>query len=356
MSNICLGAMTFGTTDKAFPEFFKSDRVCSERLSNQLMDKYAEMGGNFIDTADMYAFGNSEEIIGTWLKKQKREKMIIATKARFQTEFDNPNWIGLSRRHLVEACEASLRRLQTDYIDLYQAHGWDNAVPIEETLRTYDDLVRCGKIRYYGFSNVCGWQLQKIADTAKELGLNKCISLQQQYNMLERDSEVEAFMVCRNEGMGVLPWSPLKSGLLTGKFKRDTDPDAKGSRMGLFHKIGNLGTGMPLWGDYKDNDAYWNLLEAMKVIAEKHEKTLAQVAIRWLLQKEIVSSVIIGVTSMSQLEDNMGAATGWTLTDEEMKQLDDLSRPKNSYPYSEIWGGLFARGRYNRFNNESFDI
>lgn len=358
VSNICLGAMNFGKTDKLFAEYFNSSRQCDEETSHKLMDRYAELGGNFIDTANIYTLGKSEEIVGTWLRRQRRDKFVIATKVRFPFELDDVNSQGLSRRHLTESCEGSLKRLQTNYIDLYQAHQWDNATPIEETLRTMDDLVRCGKIRYYGFSNVCGWQLQKIVDTARHIGLNPCISLQQQYSLLERSSEYEAFMVCHNEGLGVLPWSPLKSGLLTGKFKREETPDADQSRVGLLNKIGNFNTSLPEWSKIKNDEQYWTLIEIMTPIAKAQDKSLAQVAIRWLLQKDIVSSVIIGVSTMAQLEDNMGAATGWKLTDEEMAKLEDITLPEKSYPYQQLFTSTSfgGQGRYNMYNRDSFDM
>ncbi|KAH3711272.1 1-deoxyxylulose-5-phosphate synthase YajO-like [Dreissena polymorpha] len=341
VSNICLGTMTFGTTDKGpMGLFFSNPKQTDEAASHKIMDRYVELGGNFIDTANIYSYGNSEKIIGTWLKKKERDDIILATKVRFPMDMAKlTNGNGLSRRHIIESCEASLERLQTDYIDLYQAHMWDNATPVDETLRAFDDLVRSGKIRYYGYSNVCGWQLQKIVETAKHMNLSPCVTLQQQYSLLRRDSELEAFMVCQNEGIGVLPWSPLKGGMLTGKFKREETPDPAGSRAGYMAAKKSEGkTTFSNWDEFNNDDNYWKLIDIIKKIAEKKGKSVAQVAVRWLIQQETVSSVIIGCTSLQQLEDNMGASTGWELSNEEMKELSDAAPLNKPYPYDMIWG------------------
>ncbi|VDI65996.1 Hypothetical predicted protein [Mytilus galloprovincialis] len=206
VSNVCLGTMTFGKNhDHPNARLQK----INEEKSHKLLDRYVELGGNFLDTANVYCLGQSEQIIGTWLKKQKRDNIVVASKVWFQMGME-PNSVGLSRRHIIKSCEDSLERLQTDYIDLYQTHLWDDATPIEETMRTLDDLVRCGKVRYIGACNLVGWQMQKVVDLTKYMGLTPLISLQQQYNLLTRHSEFEEFQVCKNEGLGVLPWSPLK--------------------------------------------------------------------------------------------------------------------------------------------------
>ncbi|CAH1255009.1 KCNAB2 [Branchiostoma lanceolatum] len=216
VSSICLGALTFG-------EWALFPGQCDEAASHAILDRYVELGGNFIDTADNYAGGKSEEIIGTWLAKQEREKLVVATKVRLSTG-KGINRVGLSRHHIMQSIDDSLRRLRTDYVDLYQIHLWDKAVPIEETLSALNDLVRAGKVRYLGASNVTGWQLQKIVDLSKSMGLNKWISLQANYNLLSRGIEWELTDVCREEGIGIIPWSPLTGGLLTGKYKREGDP------------------------------------------------------------------------------------------------------------------------------------
>ncbi|XP_060554464.1 1-deoxyxylulose-5-phosphate synthase YajO-like [Ruditapes philippinarum] len=347
VSNICLGTMTFGDGVMPIPT------QLNEEMSHKLMDRYFELGGNFLDTANVYGLGASERVVGNWLKKKDRSSIVLATKCRFHVDRSNINKVGLSRRHIIESCEESLERLQTNYIDLLQSHAWDNATPIEETLRTFDDLVRCGKIRYFGVSNVCGWQLQKIVDKIEMMGLNSCVSLQQQYNLLARQSEFEEFMVCANEGIGVLPWSPLKGGLLTGKFERNKTPDAKGSRIGFVHQDESKAMqAAPAWSQYNDDDNYWKLMDAMKDIATNHGKTVPQVSLRWLLQKDVVCSVIIGATSLKQLEDNMGASTGWELSDEEMTRLNEASPRVNLYPYEMIWrAGNNRINPFNRSNN-----
>lgn len=356
VSNICLGTMTFGSVDTGpLAVFFGNPRQTNEADSHKILDRFVELGGNFLDTANLYCCGQSEEIIGTWLKKrQNRENMIIATKVRFPVDFSSLNDVGLSRRSIIKACDDSLKRLQTDYIDLFQAHMWDNATPIEETLRAFDDLVKCGKIRYYGFCNVCGWQMQKIVETTKTLNLNPCVTLQQQYSLLRRDSELEAFMVCENEGLGVLPWSPLKGGMLTGKFKRNQKPDATGSRTGYMQAKREEGQNISTsnWEEFGDNDAYWKLIEVMEKVAKANGKTVPQVALRWLLQKNVVSSVIIGCTSIQQLEDNVGASGGWEISAEGMKELDEAAPLSKPYPYDMLWG-MGAFGRFNPFNRSN---
>ncbi|XP_025113689.1 uncharacterized protein LOC112575844 isoform X2 [Pomacea canaliculata] len=212
VSNICLGAMTFGQTPA-------SQGNLTEEASYAIIDRYVQWGGNFIDTADVYGKGASETVVGSWLAKQERENFVVATKVRAVMDDKNPNLVGSSRRHITSSIDKSLRRLQTDYVDLYQLHNWDDAVPLEETLLTLNDLVRCGKVRYLGASNFGGWQLQKVVEVSKYMGLNSFIALQQQYNLVSRFSEIEPFQVCKLNGLGVLPWSPLKGGFLSGKVK-----------------------------------------------------------------------------------------------------------------------------------------
>ncbi|XP_046577483.1 aldo-keto reductase dtxS3-like, partial [Haliotis rubra] len=217
-----------------------------------------------------------------------------------------------------------------------QTHEWDSAVPIEETLRTMDDLVRCGKVRYFGACNLAGYQLQKIVDTTKHLNLNPLISIQQQYNLLARTSEYEVFEVCKHERLAVLPWSPLKGGLLTGKYERGVSPCATQGRVGWVNQdLRRSIESHPSLTQY-DNEPYWQLLDYMKATADKYGKSVSQVALRWLLQKALVPAVLIGVTSLAHLEDNMGAGTGWKLSVEEMAKLDELSHPGWIYPYGRL--------------------
>ena len=245
VSELCLGAMTFG-------------REASEQESVQMLDRFVEAGGNFIDTADVYSRGASEEILGRWLAGKSRDDLVVATKVRWGTDDPTarrPNRFGLGRKHIVAAVDASLKRLQTDYIDLYQVHMWDSVTPLEETLSTLDMLVRAGKIRYPGASNYSGWQLQKAVDLAKANGWQPYVSLQPLYNLLDRELEWELLPVCLNEGLGVMPWSPLRGGWLSGKCPsragsadlRHAGRDRRGARlerdMGEIRQRADLGCG-----------------------------------------------------------------------------------------------------------------
>jgi len=330
VSNICLGTMTFGEATLAAGVPGQS----SEELSHKILDRFSEWGGNFIDTANIYGHGNSENIVGSWLEKQPRSKYIIATKGRGNMDKE-VNSCGLSRRHLTEAVERSLERLRTDYIDLYQPHGWDDATPVEEVLRTLDDLVRCGKIRYPGFCNTTGWQLQKLVDTSRNLNLNPLVSLQQQYNLACRESELEPFQVCKVEGMAVLPWSPLKGGLFSGKIKKGVKPTE--GRLGWTAENEGVRKSQASPGYSSFDDTIFNTLDVAETIAKKHGRSVPQIAIRWLLQKDVTTSVIIGARTLEQLDDNMSAANGWELSKEEMTQLDEASQRPLPYPYEMVF-------------------
>ncbi|XP_023932422.1 uncharacterized protein LOC106160668 [Lingula anatina] len=333
VSNICIGTMTFGEHKEGRPGNL------DETAAHAMMDRFAELGGNFLDTADMYQEGESEKIVGTWLQKQDREKFVVATKVFRQMDPSNLNSEGLGRKHIMHGVEQSLKRLQTDYIDLYYTHIWDNATPVEQTLRTLNDLVRAGKVRHIGVSNVTGWQLQKMVEHVKFMGLKSVVCLQQQYNLLTRETEYELLDVCMNEGIRFLPWSPLKGGVLSGKFKRNTPGpgDARASRVGWASEKpeARFTEDQPCW-DHFNNDRTWTLLEAMERMGKEQGKTVAQVALCWLYQRPTVSAVIIGATKISQLEDNIGASTGWELSQEQMQELNRLSMPVIPYPYNMI--------------------
>ncbi|WP_269432535.1 aldo/keto reductase [Gordoniibacillus kamchatkensis] len=217
VSELCLGAMTFG-------------RETSEADSFRIMDRFVDAGGNFIDTADVYTRGASEQIVGKWLKTKQRDDIVVATKVRFAMG-EGPNDVGVSRKHIMAGLEASLRRLGTDYIDLYQVHAWDPKTPLEETLGTLNDLVRRGYVRYIGASNYRGWQLQKAIDLCKRSGWDSFVCLQPQYNLLTRATEFELIPVCLNEGVGVIPWSPLRGGWLSGKYRRGLSAPPEGTRV-----------------------------------------------------------------------------------------------------------------------------
>ncbi|GAA0914075.1 aldo/keto reductase [Virgisporangium aurantiacum] len=311
VSTLCLGTMTFGAeTD--------------EKGSHQQLDRFLDVGGNFIDTADVYSRGVSEEIVGGWLPAH-RDRVVVATKGRFPMG-DGPNDAGLTRTHLSRALDASLRRLGTDHVDLYQAHAWDPLTPIEETLRFFDDAVRAGKIRYAGVSNFTGWQLQKAALLTEFLRLTPIVTLQPQYNLLARDIEFEILQVCENEGIGVLPWSPLAGGWLTGKYSADEAPTGA-TRLGE-----NPNRGVEAYAR-RNNERTWQVIEAVRSVAGSRGVSMSVVALAWLADRPTVTSVILGARTIEQLDDNLGAA-GVHLSVEEKELLDAASAPLVAdYPY-----------------------
>lgn len=317
VSELCLGAMTFG-------------RETSEADSAKMLDRFVAAGGNFIDTADVYSLGKSEEILGRWLKGKDRDDLVIATKVRFGTDDPaarRPNRFGLGRKHIASEVDASLRRLQADYIDLYQVHMWDPAAPLEETLSALNDLVRSGKVRYIGASNYSGWQLQKAIDISRAKGWEPFVCLQALYNLLDRELEWELLPLCRSEGLGVIAWSPLRGGWLSGKFRRGMSAPPEGSRVRGAEEKGWSEN----WTKYA-NERTWSVIDALLAVATDAGKSPAQVALRWLLQRPGVTAPIIGASNFKQLEDNLGAS-GWSLTPEQMKQLTDASATPLPYPY-----------------------
>ncbi len=306
VSPLCLGTMQFGWT-------------AGEQESYEILEESLEAGINFLDTADVYsrwAAGNpggvAETIIGNWMKKSnvQRDKIVIATKVRGRMG-EGPNDEGLSRVHILQAVEASLRRLNTDYIDLYQAHAFDVTTPIEETLQAFDDLVRQGKVRYVGCSNYPAWKLVQALWVADKYHLERYETLQPHYSLVNRaEFERELAQVCSYYEIGVLPYSPLGGGFLTGKYRRDTDlPDSQ-------RKLG-------VQRHFKDRN--WALLDEMEALGkEKGNYTISQVALAWLLANPVVTSPIIGARTLDQLQDNLGAVE-LTLTAEEKAGLDAAS-------------------------------
>jgi aryl-alcohol dehydrogenase-like predicted oxidoreductase len=313
VSELCLGAMTFGWTT-------------AQEDSAAILDRFFAAGGNFIDTADVYTAGASETIVGDWLKGKPRDQVVVATKARFAMG-DGPNQVGLSRKYLLSAVEASLRRLQTDYIDLFQVHAWDARTPLEETLSVLDGLVKSGKVRYLGASNFAGWQLQKAIDTSRRMGCEPFVCLQPLYNLLDRSTEWELIPVCLNEGVGVIPWSPLRGGWLSGQYRRGMSAPPDGTRVKMATERG--------WGetfpDYATEHT-WNLLDTLFATAAEADKTPAQVAIRWLMQRPGVTAPIVAARTMAHFEENLGAC-GWSLTAEQMTRLNQASDKPLPYPY-----------------------
>jgi aryl-alcohol dehydrogenase-like predicted oxidoreductase len=291
VSRLALGTMTFGN---------ESD----EAVAHAQLDTFLAAGGTLVDTADVYTSGASEEIVGRWLAKQPAEirgQVVLATKGRFRMG-DGPNDVGLSRRHLRDALDASLRRLGVDHIDLYQVHAFDPVTPLEETLRFLDDAVRAGKIGYVGLSNFTGWQLQRAVDLAEFRGLAGPVTLQPQYNLLAREIEWEIVPACEANGLGLLPWSPLGGGWLTGKYTREERPTGA-TRLG-----DNPERGVEAYDRRGPQQRTWDVIEAVESAARGRGASLAQVALAWLADRPAVSSVILGARTLEQLEDNLGAA------------------------------------------------
>ena len=325
VSELCLGAMTFG-------------REATEETSFQLLDRFAEAGGNFIDTADVYSQGISEAILGRWLKGKRRDDFVIATKVRFPMG-SGPNDVGLSRKHILVAVEDSLRRLDTNYIDLYQVHMWDPGTPLEETLSALHGLVLAGKVRYIGASNFAGYQLQKALDTSRLNGWEPFACLQPLYNLLDRSFEWELEPVCAAEGVGVIPWSPLRGGWLSGKYHRGMSQPPSDSRI---EEAGKRGWSES-WAVYA-NERTWQIIETVKLVAAEVQKTQAQVALNWLLCKSVVTAPILGARNLVQLEDNIGA-TGWSLSPDQVDRLDEAGGHSLPYPYESIAQQRASRGR-----------
>jgi aryl-alcohol dehydrogenase-like predicted oxidoreductase len=319
VSELCLGTMLFGDpTD--------------ERTAHRMLDRFVEAGGTFIDTADVYGAGGSEEILGRWLARRSRDDLVIATKA-YGSMGPGPNDRGAGRKHLVSAVEASLRRLRTDYLDLYQIHVFDDATPLGETLSTLDGLVRSGKVRFLGASNYAGWQLQKSIDLARHSGWEPFACLQPLYNLLDREAEWDLVPVCRAEGVGVIPWSPLRGGWLTGRYRRGMQTPPAGSRVDADPDAG----GWPeAWRTYA-TERTWDVLDALQEVAKATGRSPAQVALRWLMQRPGVTAPIIGARTPEHLEDNLAAA-GTALADEHMVRLTEVSDRPQPYPF-----GLLSR-------------
>jgi aryl-alcohol dehydrogenase-like predicted oxidoreductase len=313
VSELCLGAMTFG-------------RETDEKTSYQILDRFTAAGGNFIDTADVYSQGLSETILGRWLAQQKRDDLVIATKVRFPMG-SGPNDYGLSRKHIMAGVDSSLKRLETDYIDLYQVHRWDPDTPLEETLSTLNQLVESGKVRYLGCSNFKGWHLQKAIDLCEAHGWEAFCCLQPLYNLLDRAIEWELVPICQNEGLGIIPWSPLRGGWLSGRYRRGMTGPEDGSRV---HTAGEKGWS-ETWEVYA-NERTWSIIDEMFAVAQEVGKEPVQVALRWLMQRPGVTAPIIGVRTLEHLESNLGAAD-WELDPALIQRLDRISHITPPYPY-----------------------
>ncbi|WP_423822931.1 aldo/keto reductase [Salinisphaera sp. SPP-AMP-43] len=327
VSKLGLGSMYFGNETP-------------EKEAFAIMDRFIEAGGNLIDTSDVYVDGMAEQIIGRWMADRPREitdHVVLATKGRYPTG-ESVNAQGLSRRYLHRALNASLERLQVDTIDLYQLHGTDPLTPIEETLAFLDDAVRAGKIHYVGLSNFNGWEIQRMASTAQAMGLTVPVSLQPQYNLLSREIEWEIVPAARHNDMGLLPWSPLAAGLLTGKYQRNTQAPANT----------RAASDNPLWqwsiAEFASTDRAWKVIDAVSEIADTLGATPSQVALSWLMDRPGVTAPICGARTVAHIEDNLGAVA-LTLDDEMTDRLEKLSRPQpeKSYPYGDFGEAMRTR-------------
>jgi aryl-alcohol dehydrogenase-like predicted oxidoreductase len=313
VSVLTMGTMTFGGKGN----FAKVGNVPLDEV-RRLIDIVADAGVNLIDTANVYSAGGSEEMLGEAMGTKRRHGMLIATKARFGMG-DGPNDRGLSRWHLIRECEASLKRLRTDVIDLYQVHQWDGLTPLEETMEALDSLVRAGKVRYIGCSNYSGWHMMKAMEVARRDGRVPFVSEQIHYTLQAREAEYELIPVAIDQKLGVLVWSPIAGGLLSGKHRRD-------KQEGTRHMAG--------WPEppIRDEDSLWSIVDELVAIGEAHGVSAAQIALAWLLGRPAVTSLIIGGRTEAQFRDNLGSVNV-KLTDDERARLDKVSQPPLIYPY-----------------------
>jgi aryl-alcohol dehydrogenase-like predicted oxidoreductase len=314
VSALSLGTMTFGGRG-----VFAGVGETGSADARRQLDLCLDAGVNLIDTANVYSFGLSEEIVGEAIRG-RRERLLVATKARYPTG-EGANDAGLSRHHLIRACEASLQRLRVDHIDLYQVHEWDGVTPVEETLEALDQLVRSGKVRYVGCSNFSGWQLAKSIGVAERLGLQRYVSQQINYTLQAREAEYELVPAGLDLDVGIMVWSPLAGGLLSGKYRRDQEPP-RGSRQ------------LSDWNEppVRDQEQLHDIVDVLVEIAEGHDVSAAQVALAWVLGRPGVSTVIVGARTEEQLVGNLAAAD-LTLSEDERVRLDTVSAPPLIYPY-----------------------
>lgn len=322
VSELCLGAMTFGEADQ---QSFMHQVGMDEATSHAVLDRAFELGVNFIDTADVYGQdGLSERVIGSWLAQgSRRDQLVLATKFRF-TMGTGPNRSGASRYRIVQCVEGSLRRLQTDRIDLFQVHMQDIDTPEEETLRALDDLVSQGKVLYVGCSNYAAYRLVDALWRSRTQNLASYVTLQAEYSLVTRDIEREHVPVCRENQLGILPWSPLAAGFLSGKYDRDQPPPS-GARLEKWRER---------WARF-DNDRCWRILACVRDVAKELETTPSAVALAWLLRQPQVTSAIFGARSVEQLEANLKAAEV-QLADDQVRRLDEASAFELGYPYAFI--------------------
>jgi aryl-alcohol dehydrogenase-like predicted oxidoreductase len=323
VSPFCLGAMTFGE-DLGWGSSVKD--------SEAIMDRFIELGGNFIDTANGYTKGHSEKIIGDHIgrNRARRDRLVIATKFVSNMYLGDPNGGGASRKAIVAQCEQSLRRLQTDYIDLYWMHAWDRHTPIEESMGALEDLVRSGKVRYIGFSDTPAWKVSEAQTIARLRGTTQLVALQIEYSLLERTVEGELVPMAREMGLGITPWSPLKSGVLSGKYTRQNAGQIKADR--------------GAWAESNLNERTYTLIDELQKVAAALDTTVARVALAWVQNRPGVTSTIIGARTLKQLDDNV-AALDVKLKPEHVAALDALSKPVLNFPANFLAGTpVFVNG------------
>src|SRR5262245_25606206 len=315
VSPLCLGTMTFGT---------EWGWGAPKETAFALLARYLDAGGNFVDTADGYTNGTSEELIGEFLRQPgRRERVVLATKFTFNAVPGDPNAGGNGRKNILRALEGSLRRLKTDYIDLYWLHAWDGRTPVEEVLATLEALVRAGKIRHFGLSNCPAWYVARAQTLADVRGWERAAALQHEYSLVERNIEREHVPAALELGLGVTAWSPLASGMLTGKHRRDS---LGAGRLGAVKDSGNPGF------EKLFTDRNWKIAELVKDVARQVERTPAQVALNWVAHRPGIVSTLIGATKIAQLEDNLGALD-FELPSELATRLEEASRPETVHPY-----------------------
>lgn len=317
VSPFCLGTMTFGT---------EWGWGADEKVSRSLFDRYLDSGGNFIDTADGYTGGKSEEMLGQFISNGRlRDKIVLATKFTFNADPSNPNAGGNGRKNIYRALEGSLRRLKTDYVDLYWLHAWDTITPVEEVVSTLHDLVRQGKIRYYGFSDTPAWYVARAYTLAEQQGKAPLIALQLEYSLVERNIEREHTPAAQELGLGVCPWSPLASGFLTGKYKRSGNDGTGDGRLEKTKESDN-----PTLKKFSEQN--WKILDVLLEVAQKIIRPPAQVALNWVATQPGIISTILGASKLSQLEDNL-SALDFSIPADLRAQLDEVSAPASVHPY-----------------------
>ena len=318
VSRLALGTMTFGD-DWGWG--------ADEANARQLFDAYVEAGGNFVDTADLYTNGNSERMLGKFIQEKGiRDRMVIATKFSYNAEPGNPNAGGNGRKNILRAVESSLQRLGTDYIDLYMLHTWDKVTPAEEVMGTLDTLVRSGKVRYIALSDAPAWYMAQAQTLAKERHWEPVSTMQLEYSLVERNIEFEYAPLAKHLGTSIMVWSPLASGLLSGKYKPSEQGGEGSGRLAMLANSGN-----PAFNKFTEKN--WAIVAELESVAKQLNRSMAQVAVNWVLNRPMVSSVIIGATKLHQLQDNL-SALDFEIPIELQQKLDAVSRPEVRFPYT----------------------